>query len=199
MSDYLYPANGIPSLRSRRNLLNGVDFQYKATKPTTRSDGTTLVSGDRWLDSSNCWWFYNGTYWLSEQIFQSVVSSSSITATTAFGAFYPMSGYNVYIVDLQVAGVFLATQDTTANYWQILLDRANNVNPTVFTTISTLNCNTLSVSTNYIAANFSTTINTQVDVSALNVRMFRVVPNKVGSAGALQQFAITTRYRLCQP
>lgn len=172
----------------------------QSSKPTTRPDSTALVTGDRWYDTTNnIWLFWNGTYWLSEQILSSVVSGNSITVTTTYGAFQPPSGYNAYLVDLQVAAVFVSTQDTSSNYWQIQLDRANNANPTVFTNITTINCNTLTVSSNYQAANFSATINTQIDISALNVRLFRLSLNKVGSAGALGQFSVITRYRLCQP
>lgn len=191
--------NAYATIQSKDEIVNGAWEIRQSSKPTTRPDSSALVTGDRWLDASNVWWFWNGTYWLSEQIFQSVLIGSSITVTTTFGAFYPPSGYNVYLIDLLAAAVFVATQDTTSNYWQFQLDRVNNANPSVFTNISTISANTLTVSSNYVAASYVATINTQIDLTALNVKLFRFVCNKVGSAGTLGQFTATIRYRLCQP
>jgi len=47
-------------------LINGVANFYTSTKPTIRVDGSALVIGDRWVNSSTgVEGFYNGTYWLS--------------------------------------------------------------------------------------------------------------------------------------
>jgi len=49
--------------------LNTVAVMISSTVPVTRADGTALVNGDLWYNSSTgIWGFWNGTYWLSENV-----------------------------------------------------------------------------------------------------------------------------------
>lgn len=61
-------------------LIRGVQHFYTATKPTTRPNGSALVIGDRWWKTDEgTEWFWNGTYWLSTQLYESnsIFSGSS--------------------------------------------------------------------------------------------------------------------------
>lgn len=77
-------------------IINGVANFCQSTKPTIRIDGSALVARDRWYntsDGSN--WFWNGTYWLSEQkIFYSQLTSNVSTDFnfTPRYWYYPTSG-----------------------------------------------------------------------------------------------------------
>jgi hypothetical protein len=50
--------------------INGIEHFYQTTKPITRGDGSALVIGDRWWKTdAGEEWFWNGTYWLSKQLY----------------------------------------------------------------------------------------------------------------------------------
>jgi hypothetical protein len=65
-------------------LINGVANFYRATKPLTRVDGSALVIGDRWFNPSTGEdWFWNGTYFLSTQLFYtSNFSVATVSSST---------------------------------------------------------------------------------------------------------------------
>ena len=72
-------------------------YQFvQTTAPTQRSSGVPLVSGDRWSKvTDGTEWFWNGTYWLSEQkIFYTQVNTNAAGgfSLTPRYWYYPTSG-----------------------------------------------------------------------------------------------------------
>lgn len=50
--------------------INNTEHFYQTTKPVTRGNGSSLVVGDKWCNTATgAEWFWNGTYWLSNQLF----------------------------------------------------------------------------------------------------------------------------------
>jgi hypothetical protein len=78
--------NNIPS----GALIGGVANFFTNTKPTTRVDGTALVVGDLWYNPSNgVSGFWNGTAWLSSNLFKATAASVPLNSvggsTTGWG------------------------------------------------------------------------------------------------------------------
>lgn len=74
--------------------INGVEVFYQSTKPTVRGDGSPLVIGDRWYNPSSSYsWFWNGTYWLTEQFYEMEWNNGNNTQnyTLTNGALFPPS------------------------------------------------------------------------------------------------------------
>jgi hypothetical protein len=184
---------------SDRQAIHGRDIQYGSTKPTIRSTGTTLVSGDHWYDTNNQWWCYwDGTRWLTQQIYQnsSIIAATNLTATARYGILrIPTATFSLAIIDFQVSVARAATQDTTTNYWTVTLER---LTATQAVTISaTINLNT-NLASGGDCVNGTVGINT-VFSTASSIALWRVGWNKLGTAGGLSQGTAMVRYRLAYP
>ena len=58
--------------------LNNTDYQASTLKPTTRTSGSALVTGDRWYKTDDgTEWYWNGTYWLSTYEYATVDRAAS--------------------------------------------------------------------------------------------------------------------------
>ena len=78
---YLTVVENIPD----GTLINNVANFYRSTKPLTRIDGSPLVAGDRWWNTSDRTdWFWNGTYWLSTQSYGPRGSNTFTTPSASF-------------------------------------------------------------------------------------------------------------------
>lgn len=72
-------------------LINGVCHIYQSTKPTARPDGSTLVIGDIWYNTTRIVkGFWNGTYWVSSTKFihSGTYFAARSTTSTTYVEFY---------------------------------------------------------------------------------------------------------------
>ena len=184
---------------SERLATNGRDIQYGATKPTTRSTGTSLQNGDFWWDTTNDWWaFFNGatSSWLTQQIFSEsalTTATISVTANIAFGAgVVPTATLSLFLIDWSVNTFMNAVHDTTTNFYTVNLQRAPS-------TGSTVNVSTISLAralaSGSVTVNLSANINTSL-ASALGIAGWRINIVKSGTAGNLTGLSARIRYRL---
>jgi hypothetical protein len=67
-----------PSVIVDGGIIGGVANFVRVTKPTTRLGGESLVIGDTWYNPSSGYsWFWNGTYWLTNQFYEMEWSSGT--------------------------------------------------------------------------------------------------------------------------
>lgn len=55
-----------PSIIPNGALINNICHIYQTTKPTTRPNGSALMIGDKWYNTTGENAFWSGSYWLSE-------------------------------------------------------------------------------------------------------------------------------------
>lgn len=167
-------------------------FQFRqSAKPTTRPDGSALVSGDRWYSTDdNLWFFWNGTYWLSEVLFRATAPSSNVGLLPV-----DKNGLDIYIERFEVAGQTGAT-NSGSQYAVYTLERRPE------TTGSDVSIGAVDTR-NYVntLSRFyeSLTVNTHYDVSALGLTSFRVVQSTVGGGSAATGISQGIRYRFAKP
>ena len=164
-----------------------------ATKPTVRVDGSALVVGDRWVNTTdfvNCFW--NGTFWLGTAI---ISSSNTITATSnaAPGAFTGIAapvGSQIFL-DFAFASYLNSSASPAINYYQLnLCTRQNWISATV--TRGSID----GTSASYVG-NATVAINTAltVGVNAGQVSEFCAQHTPVGTPTSTTQFVIGVQYR----
>ena len=99
------------------------NFKTRANAPSSPA------IGDLWYETdTNILWFWDGTYWLSEELFTSSIygNQQSITVTSSWTGFTFPGGvggtqYNVYLVDM-FASPYVATTSDATNYWDVKID-----------------------------------------------------------------------------
>lgn len=167
---------------------------------------TSPITGDTWdeLASDGSWvleWFWNGTYWLSRQIFTLTGASLGATggdfvsANSSTGMGSPAISpkpYNLFLLNF-TASVFVNGTNTTANFWTVTLARRSSVN--VATTISSF---TTQADAPSVRTTKNIALNLHLDLTALDIRMFRTEYATTGTPGTLQVMSHLT-YRWARP
>lgn len=171
-----------PLILPNNSRINGVEYFYQTTKPTTRGDNSTLVIGDRWYKSDDgTEWFWNGTYWLSSQSFthSGIYRSNYNTASTSYlniPSNWNVIGDKYYLIER--VGMHFATNGTfnvNNNYdVRIGLDTAWIVNMSMVLCEFNSFSDSVLVTTNSTRRHFSQSIDQFVDT---------VTPGELGSAG----------------
>lgn len=162
-------------------------------KPATRRDGSPLQVNDRWLDTSeNTFWFWNGTYWLSERILSSNVSSF-VSATTTAGCI-TADNHNLFLLRLEIGVIFSVGNHDVANNWSVRLRRlaANSTGFSIDATVSTGAAVTAATRVVY-----RTIINLHRDIAALSTAAFDFEFQKNGAAPN-STIGATLYYRLAK-
>lgn len=101
------------------------DYQEKNTKPTTRKDGSSLQTGDRWYNSAlrlGFWW--TGTIWqgLQENFAQCSFGILAVNNNFHSPIPIPTSSLSIAILSISASITRSGTQDA-ANYWTVQLSR----------------------------------------------------------------------------
>jgi len=109
-------------------------FQFvQTTKPTERSAGVALVAGDRWYKNDDgTSWFWNGTYWLGEQL--EISHPQLININTSSSAFYgTINTVGSVLVDRVVCYTLVSNTNDTNNYWtlDVALAPVQNIGTTI--------------------------------------------------------------------
>ena len=126
-----------PSIIPNGALINDVCHIYQSTKPTTRPDGSALMTGDIWYKiDDRTQWVWNGTYWLSSLEYMLATSAANnLSVTTNQGIIE--SALPLPTSDSSVSGqlnLFLAKAiihsremsiNDNSNYWQFTFSSQN--------------------------------------------------------------------------
>lgn len=85
-------------------IVNGVAYFVRTSAPATRIDGSALVAGDRWYNSSTGRWaFWRSPYWLSTEVNSiSLIEQTFVTLTTTTTRFFVLPP-NAYLDGLYLA------------------------------------------------------------------------------------------------
>lgn len=175
----------------------GFDIQITGTKPNTRADGSALQTGDRWLDTSErIWWFWNGTYWLSEgNLLVGRWTSTTLAASNSGAglASFETASNDVFIERFRVTGG--VGTNNPSNYWQFYCTQLQ----TGGGSITEFNIDSASVASGATAFQLSTSPNAHRDVSALGLIQYRLGWNVVGTPGSLVRPTFEIFYRYAKP
>ncbi len=159
------------------------EFLVQDATPATRNDGTALVADDCWLETdTNIRWLWNGTYWLSEQLFSEGVSVDAQAAgRTDYFQMEPFQDvqYNIFVVSVTSA-LYVATTNSATDYWLIILNRLSAA--AAATQVGTINTSAIAADT---FAPISAAVGTHLDVSALNTKAFSLAMSRNNAPGAL--------------
>jgi hypothetical protein len=99
-------------------LINGVANFYTSTKPTVRVDGSALVAGDRWYNiATRESWFWNGTYWLSQEKYLLSYGNVNNTASPSATA-YPFPRRNIFLESVTYS-VLLGNVNNSTDYYTV--------------------------------------------------------------------------------
>lgn len=192
-----YEGNSLSELRNF-NLVQGKLFKingknhYRGVSPYP----VIPALGDTWdeLDGVDRWvenWVWNGTYWLTQQVFLMGFEMNNISST--FTAYVPgrtrhTNGAfprNRFLLDFR-GNIFVINTLDNSRYWLIELQRRNSNNLTI-TNISSYNTylgNGLNNTSNSWHE-FSNTLNLHQDIQANGIRAYSLQLTKVGGAGNL--------------
>lgn len=123
-------------------------------------------------------WFWNGTYWLSSEVFAGIYHQSLVISVTGVIAHIVFEdfGHNVWLLSNRVKMV-LGTTNDSLNYWSFVFRRSNG---TTHTTIPSTQISTITSAPNSHVRLVSN-INSHVDVTDLKVVFFRSEAVKVGN------------------
>lgn len=133
--------------------INGVEYFFQSTKPTTRGSGSALVIGDRWWKiNDGTDWFWNGSYWLSVESVvmdfgyanDGITGGSSPGGTANFninntgrGSWVPAQAYFIY--KSEISGFIHASNTHNAsNYHQYVLSTVKDTTSTARITMDTI-------------------------------------------------------------
>lgn len=111
-------SRSMPMIELQRYVNLG-DVQQGGATPTTRSDTSVLVAGDRWWDSTRLAWFrWNGTAWLSEQRFEVAIALDADISASVQRVVLPVNG-SIWVESL--SGSIKPAIDTydATDYWTI--------------------------------------------------------------------------------
>lgn len=149
----------------------------------------TAATGDRyWRTDLGDEFYYDGTRWLSTQLYTAGTSVAALAATAAF--YFPLrTAYDIYVVDL-VAATFPAGTNDGSNFWTILLAKSTAGNtPTTIETLATTAADTDANWTNKVGS-----VNEVVDQATY--RILDITFQKTAAAGTLFAGAFFTYRRI---
>lgn len=175
---------------SKKEAIENGFYRYIGEAPYPK---TNPAKGDRWfeLDANDNYigsWFWNGTYWLSEQLFSEKFTTSANNANSTF-EFAIDNSTNVYITQM-LAGFSTAVVANATNFWSWTLSRLTAAK--VATTIATASNAAGQTANNWI--NYKTPINTHVNLSATGTVAFRLADVRTGGNSA-KTGSISFEYR----
>lgn len=141
---------------------------------------TANAADDLWYETdTNLLWFWNGTYWLSVDLYYRHVNNlQNVSAgTNDWYAAWQIAGANdIYLVDF-IASTLISTTNDGSNYWTFTFYRTPS-----FTSLGAFNTSADTVATWYEKA---VAVNTHIDVSALTDKSFDVRGGVTGAPGTV--------------
>lgn len=150
-------------------------------------DGDNLIIGD---------WFWNGTYWLSLELFES--SLSRAIGGTGIGEYFifPSGSYNVFVESAWVCFLPLGNTNDGDNYWDFQFTLGTG-NFGVVTSIASINTSAISFNST-LSVRLSTAPNIFLSLAG-TARFIFMVTSAVGAPTAtIDRFQTGVSYRIAR-
>ncbi len=178
--------SGITAIDQRLDALQMREFTLSSGNRVVTGPAFNLTPnvGDRWNEQTAGGariedWYWNGTYWLSNQIF----SVQNNDRATSFNIDSPLAVSNMtanfYLTNFKLEYAAYGTQNTS-NYWQLILYRISNTNG-----YTALNINDTINTTAGVYFTFDNTLNTHINIAAVNLKTFVYVAQRTGNPGQM--------------
>lgn len=118
---------GTFALTNDGQVINGIAHFIRATKPTVRVDGSSLVVRDRWYNTTDgTAWFWSGLFWLSEKRSISSQTYTFSSSSTQDPILFPNFSYNYLAASVDFVGHISGTvSNPSSNYWTITVSKRN--------------------------------------------------------------------------
>lgn len=170
----------------------------QSAKPTTRSDGSALQVGDRWIQLGGSMppifnWVWNGTYWLSEQVsFIRYGLGGTLSANLAeLTVFEPQYDFGMWLHNGILSWRTGAAAHDTTNFFTFSLVRRNE---------SGLSTSVLNVTTQGTSPSTrvqqSVPYESAIDIDSQFVQVLRFSATRTGSTVGLTALKLTIPTRL---
>jgi hypothetical protein len=194
----LYPPPGVRAIGVRVWAYDGIQVSGSAEVGfffplvTTDAAPSSPYTGLRWLDTTDrLTWYWDGSHWLTEQIYTASGGSVSQSATNGVGILSLNPAYNVRLLDLCFSGQInpTGTYNSTTDYWDLALSRLNSNNTADVE--HTFSGKSLGLNQMF---RFTTALNVQR--SAQSIYGFQSRWNRFGNAAAIVRPGSTLTYRL---
>ena len=139
------------------------------------------TADDLWYETdTNILWFWNGTYWLSKELYDYGMSFTAVSATTAaYFGIEPIQAaqHDIYFVDV-TASLFIDTTNDGSKFWTATINRLSSAN----TPTAIGSCNTSAISASAWTV-VKATLNTHVDLSAVDAKATQISVAKTSTPG----------------
>ncbi len=176
---------------------NGIQVLPSAGGPTIfyqDATPTANAADDLWYETdTNIWWYWNGTYWLSVQLFTFTSIELGISADSTVGYFAPEISetvqHDLFFVDMTFC-YYINGANTGANYYNVIFERRDATSPTPTVTTIETNSTVDRGASVWFTEQFP--IGVHVDLSAVTVRAFSITTDEQGTAGTLTGNATVT-------
>lgn len=141
--------------------------------------------GDTWeeLGATGLWiqsWFWNGTYWLSQQTLEKYHISGLINSGTGAGlsghGFTVNFNFNLFVLNMQAA-IFTPSATNTTNYWEWRLTRISSSGGSTQLALANNQFQTANTWKNY-----QININTHINLALTQTTNLRVSESTIGGS-----------------
>jgi hypothetical protein len=162
------------------------EFLYEGTTPPA-----SPAVGKRWRDTSDLMhWYWNGTYWLTEQVFSFYTIINTLSSGYSPGGFPVATGYNVWLESFDFAYSIVAGTVDATNKWTVNVVRETASASVAESTIET------TYGSGGTKESIRNLIGVHRDISALSLKYFRMNVVKTGVPPNLTHTGMHLRYRL---
>ncbi|MEW6499218.1 MAG: hypothetical protein AB1589_43055 [Cyanobacteriota bacterium] len=169
----------------------------KPASPITGDTWDELASDGSWV----CDWFWNGSHWLSRQIFtftgisMGTTGTDLVSASGSAGMASPQTvpaAYNLFLLNFSAA-TYVNSPNNSTNYWTVGVSRRSALN--VITTIGSFTTQTDAPTTRITKV---IPLNLLINLATQDVKLFRVDFTLTGAPGTLQ-IVSHLNYRWARP
>lgn len=188
-------ANSGLKISAGHDVDNGINllFELKALNSRSATPPAYPAISDTWeeLDSNGFLinrWFWNGTYWLSAQVFSKEASLVNIGASVQ--AYYEIpSDANIFVISFK-PNVLLGTTNTTNSHWSFTLNRTGS------STVALANTSTANAAPN-IWFTQNVAVGIHINITSTGSKAFRFDISKNGVASNIVG-SVAVTYRLAR-
>jgi hypothetical protein len=163
-------------------LINGVANFYTGTKPTTRVDGSALVSGDLWFNpSTGAQGFWNNTYWLSSNLYKCTAINVLVSvggSTSGWGADFPDAASQIFVTTQWLNCRFIPA--ISGDKWGVQMSFRNGSDGTPLGLLPLVEAVSPNITT--YTYKVAATLNTFYDLPANSVNIVAISITKTGSS-----------------
>lgn len=191
MVDIINPQNLLPN----GTRINDVEHIYQSSKPTTRVNGSALVTGDIWYDTNTkTHWIWDNIYWVSQNIY---TAQSNVLVAVASGSFYFCVSDSTFKILVIESIISFNTGVDANNRWEIYL-AYSSFNASVINIALLSSISTAATTTGIITSSTQYLIDTTEVVSGVARNCLALRTTKIGTPNNLF-LAPNISYRRVRP